>query len=428
MNEIEKRLAEEKERMEKLLAPPELENRLRAAIEQTKRPKQTRRLWMSIAVAAMLFVTIGYNFNAVAYYGKKVFGFDEVLSDTLQELNEGGFGQIIEKTYSLEDGVKFTIDAVINDENRFILFYTISDPNGIKEDPYNNLISAENITGLFTNSYMESGVERFDGESKEYKGTWDFEPVSPFSKKLTLHLTYNTIEGKITQHELNFSYDPNQALQTQLKLPINKTVKVDKGTIKFKSLIATPTETVVSGSMDVDNYDRLHGAIDGIKLVVNGQNVESLGGGSGTTWTGGHYFEINYDALPSAVDSLTLQVEKFVGYKKLKQRIALQTLSDAPINIGGKSLWIEGVTSTDKQTEITIVTASDILLDEVYIENTQGKTPIKTTIGQTEIEKEGKYFNKRTMLFPTGKAPTHLYIGGIHYMKKYNQTIEIPVK
>ena len=428
MNEIEKRLAEEKERIEKLLAPPELENRLRLALEQTKRPKQTSRLWTSIAVAALLFVIIGYNFNAVAYYGKKVFGFDEVMSGTLQQLNENGFGQIIEKTYSLEGGVKFTIDAVINDENRFILFYTISDPNGIKKDPYNNLISAENITGLFTNSYMESGAEHFNEESKEYKGTWDFEPVSPFSKKLTLHFTYNTNEGTMNRHELAFSYNPNQALQTQHKLPINKTVKVDKGTIKFKSIIATPTETVVSGSMNVDNFDRLHGAIDGIKLVVNGQNVEFLGGASGTTLTGGHYFEINYDALPSAVDSLTLQVEKFVGYKKLKQRIDLQTLNDSPINIGGKSLWIEGVTSTGKQTEITIFTASDILLDDVYIENTQGKTQIKTTIGQTEIEKQGKFLKKRTMLFPTGKAPTHLYIGGIHYMKTYNQTIEIPVK
>ncbi|MNL83869.1 hypothetical protein D3C87_2116400 [compost metagenome] len=55
----------------------------------------------------MLLVTVisGQNYNAFAYYGKQLFGFDELLNGTtLQQLNEKGMGQNVNKKTTLVDG------------------------------------------------------------------------------------------------------------------------------------------------------------------------------------------------------------------------------------------------------------------------------------------------------------------------------------
>ena len=67
------------------------------------------------------------------YYGKKIFGFDEVITGTLKELNNEGMGQIIEKQTKLEDGTDFIINGIITDANQLILYYTLTNPNGIDE-------------------------------------------------------------------------------------------------------------------------------------------------------------------------------------------------------------------------------------------------------------------------------------------------------
>lgn len=91
MNEIEKQLAEERSRMEEVKAPDELAGRLRAALDQAP-VRRKRRLPRLAAVAAVLlvFFLAGYQYNALAYYGKKLLGFDDVMTDTLARLNEAG--------------------------------------------------------------------------------------------------------------------------------------------------------------------------------------------------------------------------------------------------------------------------------------------------------------------------------------------------
>lgn len=66
-------------------------------------------------------------------------------------------------------------------------------------------------------------------------------------------------------------------MQTEIKQLINKTVKVDNGTIHFDSIVASPTLTVVKGSMNVADYDRISSALHGIELIANGKSVEIKG-------------------------------------------------------------------------------------------------------------------------------------------------------
>lgn len=427
MSNVEKRLAEEKKRMDSIRAPEELETRLRRVLNRTP-PKKTNRLGLILklaAVALFLVVSVGYHYNAFAFYGKKLLGFDELLSSTLKELNEEGMGQPIEKQTKLEDGTVLTINRIMTDANQLILYYTLNNPNGLDEGTSDHFRPSR-ITGFLTNSRVESGTSLMNEEQTELIGTMFFEPVNPFSKTLTVHFWQN---DQMTEGSISFPYQPNKAMQTQLKKSIKKTLKVDKGTITFNSITATPTMTVVKGTLNVENFHRVHFALGGIELRANGTPVELVGGGSQSLPLRGFKFDIRYDTLPEQLDSLELVLKEFVGYQRLEEKISLASLGKEPIEINGKELWVKAVTTTSQGVEVTIATDEDVTLDGVSIETQSGITPLKTTVNQIYTEQENeREMKERTLLFDTTVNPEYLLIKGMHYMKPYKKVIEIPVK
>ncbi|WP_223701648.1 DUF4179 domain-containing protein [Sutcliffiella deserti] len=428
MNDVEKRLAKEKERMNLTIAPVELEARLRGALDTAvpRKPKHNKAIWKFAAVMLFSLLIVGYHYNGLAYYGKKLLGFDEVMSGTLKNLNEAGMGQLVDEKMRLEGGTELVIDGMMTDDNQLILYYTLNNPDGLG-DLSNSHFSPTKITGFLTNSMVQGGTAIINEEGTEVKGTMHFENVSAFSKKLTVHFTQTQSNGHLKAEELTFPYNPNLALQTQFKQSIKKTVDVDKGSITFDSIKATPTLTVIDGSLKVDNFDRVDFALGGIELVANGSPVELRGGGSGSSFSG-QKFEINFDALPESLTSLELVVKEFVGYQKLNDEISLSSIEETPIELGGKALWIKDVSNTSQGVEITIATEEDVMLDGVYIGDENNKVEILTTQNQThDKQADGREWKVRTIVFDTKIDPDYLLIEGMHFMKKYNKKIEIPV-
>ncbi|GIN22332.1 MAG TPA: DUF4179 domain-containing protein [Bacillus bacterium] len=427
MNDIEKQLNEEKRRLSSITAPEELESRLRSALQTTpkKRPRRTSVFMKLAAVALVLIVAAGYQYNALAYYGKKLLGFDEIINSTLQDLNNKGLGQTIEKKATLIDGTVLTIDGIMTDSNQMIMYYTLSNPKGLDEETIDRFQPLK-ITGFLTRSNFESSIYMSNNENTEIKGTLYFEPVSPFSKKLTFHYWESVESGTMKDESITFSYDPNKAMQTELKQKIYKNVRVDKGTISFKSITASPTLTVIDGKLNVGNFDRVPSALDGIELVANGVPVDTIGSGHRSA-INGMKFDLRFDALPKKLDSLELVVKEFAGYKKLEEKIKLT--SQKNFTVGGKDLIIQNVALTSEGTEITIATDEDIMLDGVSIETKSGEIPLLTTVNQVDSENEdGRTMKERTLLFDTKDKPELLLIEGMHYLKDYNKKIKIPVK
>ncbi|KHF39157.1 DUF4179 domain-containing protein [Halalkalibacter okhensis] len=422
MNKIEKKLKEEKQRIDKLEAPSELEERLRTALTQTKQRRYSPKKWFIAAIAMFLFFTIGYHYHAFAFYGKKIFGFDEVMNGTLQHLNEEGMGQIIDETYQLHNQAELTIEAVMTDANRMIIYYTVTDDEGNVDHVHDQWFRPRKITGLFTNVHYEGGQWLVNEEGTELKGTMEFASPSPFSKTLTLHF-WNQDEQVEKTHA--FSYDPNQAMQTIIKQKINETVQVDKGHITFDSIVATPSSTMIEGSLRVDNFDRVNLGLHGIELVANGHPIDLLGSSSSSSLTG-TTFDIRYDALPEELESLILHVKEFVGYSKLDAVISLENEDSVQTKLDGEEMTIKQVEHTSDTTEVTIVTKESLLLDDVYIGSDQEKIELLTTINQREIPQvNGSFLKERTLVFNTTEKPDQLFIGGIHYVKEYNEVIEV---
>lgn len=425
MNEIEGRLNEEKKRLDAITAPEEFEARLRGALDAkpSRKPKHRSRYLMVAAVGLLCFMFIGYNYNAFAYYGKKLFGFDEVISETLQDLNEKGMGQIVDKKTTLIDGTELTIDGIMTDANQLIMYYTLSNPQGLK-DTFSDIFNPDKVTGFLTNAHGGGGTAIINDSGKEVKGTLYFDPVSPFSRKLTLHFRQgvDNREGSVT-----FPYDPNKAMQTQIHQSIKETIKVDKGTLTFKTIKATPTSTVIEGKMDVVDYDRLHFGLEGVELIANGRSIQKLGYGVKSSFNGSK-FDLRFDGLPAQLDSLELTVKEFIGYKELEEQIPLTSDEEIHFDLEGNDLWIKEVAATEKGIEVTFETDENVLLDGVSIESGSRSTPLKTTIGHNlEKQGDGRIISERTMIFETKTMPDHLLVEGIYYVKQYNEQIEIPV-
>ncbi|MBB4825024.1 hypothetical protein HNO89_002250 [Sporosarcina luteola] len=419
MNEIEKRLMEEKKKMEQITAPDELEGRLWQALDAAPIKKKLKPKW-PLAVAAFLLVClIGYNYNGLAYYGKKIIGFDELMSGTLTELNDKGMGQTVGEKVLLEDGSELTVDGIMTDANQLILYYTLSNVKDMEG------ITFGKITGFLTDSDQGAGTWTFNEKQSEIKGQLFFDPVSPFAKKLTLEATKLAEDGQSITCIMSFPYDPNQAMQTELQQKLMKKVKVDKGTITFKTITATPTVTIIKGTVDVQNLDRVQLPFKQVQLQVNGKPIEQIGSGISTS-IGGTKFELSFEALPQKVDSLELVVKEFVGYTNVDETIPLHPIRDQAFQLEGKDLWVKKVEKTEDGVQITIASDEDVLLDGVTIEGKGGAVPLKTTIRQDYNElDDGRMVKERTLLFSTDVLPDTLSVKGMHHMKRVDEVIEI---
>lgn len=418
MNELEKYLEKESERLKNNKAPEELNERLRVALEQTPQRRKTKApKWIAVAAAIMILSFVSYNYNAFAYYGKKLLGYDELMTETLAQLNEEGSGQSIEKRVILSDGTELYLDGLLTDENQSILYYTVKNPKGVVEESYFDM-----IRGPWTKAFATYGTTSENEDGTEIKGIQAFEAVSPFAKELTLEYRYN--EGT-EQEEITFPYNPKLAMQTELKQSIRKKVHVDQGTIRFDSITATPSRTTIKAKVNVDNFDRVQLGGGGVQLLANGKPIELTGSSSKSAILGSD-IEIYYDQLPTEIDTLEIVVDKFVGYQSLNEAIELSGDDDQSEEIHGKELIIRKIEKTTEGIQVTIATEQDVLLEGVSIQSKGKSTPLLTTLRADLLDgKNGETYNERVLLFNTDELPDTLSIEGMHYAKSYGEHIQL---
>lgn len=87
-----------------------------------------------------------------------------------------------------------TINGLMSDENQFILYYTLSNPNGLRSrDGFDPI----GIRGFQTDSQniLGGATSGPTGGVTETKGYVAFDPVSPLAKKLTLSYWYKLPES-----------------------------------------------------------------------------------------------------------------------------------------------------------------------------------------------------------------------------------------
>ncbi|MEK3903110.1 DUF4179 domain-containing protein [Paenibacillus sp. FSL R7-0179] len=432
MRTIEERLQEHQQTM----TPSELEGRLRKALEQAPVRRKSRagraRTWAATAAAAMLLTVGVYQYPVLAYYGGKLFSQSDLITLNFAEVVKQGYGQTVNQSETLKDGTIFTVKDVIADDNNLLMHYSIQYPPGqvFKETDFSNY-SFSNIKGLFTDSAPTGGSGDFNPDKTGFEGVYKFEPVSPFSRKLTVNLNAKLTTGERIQFPVSFKYDPNLAMKSILVADIHQAVPVDQGTVYYDTITASPTSTIVKGHYKMDNgeHPRFSAAT---KLYVNGIETNFLSMRSGINEkTGVAEFQIEYDALPTdKLQSVELVLDNFSGYQKAGQPIPLASPSDHSVTVGQEKLWIRSVTRTAGGYDIVIAGRQFTSLDKDSLAVQAGGTtvPVSSISDSRPWDlKNGNILRERTYSFQTPERPEFLQMDGFHYIKYYRHTIPVPV-
>ncbi|WP_114384321.1 DUF4179 domain-containing protein [Paenibacillus prosopidis] len=434
MKTIEERLQEYKQNLNIVKAPQDLEDRLRKALEPVpakKRTKNRATTWVAATAAALLLIVGTYQYPAFAYYGGKLFNKIELSSLNFSELAEQGYGQTVNKSKTLDDGTVITINGVIADDNALLMYYTIDRPAGsVFTENSSFLYDVSKMQGFLTDSDPKEGIGNYSKDETQYEGVYKFEPVSPFSRTLTVTFSELQDNGKRASYPISFKFEANKAMNSMLKQDISQSVRVDQGTVHYDSITASPTSTIVKGhyKMEDGEYPRFPGLI---KLYVNGTEVKAWGMQQSSNEDGIPGFELEFDVLPTdKIETVELVLETAAGYQKVEEPISLVSPSDRSIRIGDEKLWIRSVTKTDTGYDVVIARKQFTYLDKEQMSVQAGGNAVPVSSISTSRPwdlKNGNILWEQTYSFNTMEEPEHLLLDGFHYIKTYYKTISIPV-
>ena len=432
MKDIEKILAENKKHFNELEAPEEMEMRLSNALN-TRKAKDPQ--WKKIAMVASLIIVFifTYNYNTFAYYGKKLLGYDTILSQTLQDLNELGKGQEIGKSVTFDNGAKIILDGIMVDDNQLLAFYRIKDPNIIEE--HSNLnISPLSINGFFKEYNPGFAQGEFKKESHEVVMIHSFESPSFYEKKLKLKGSFE-VNGQFEEFSIDFTLDRNKAMGHSIKQNINKSITLDHQEIHFKDIVATQTQTVIKGSlaslldlaMEQVSGQQVRPAID-FNLIANGKTLEPLGSGL-SSGTKGITFDHIFDTLPKDLEELKLQIKHLTIEKKVNKKIAIQKEKTKEIEVEGQRISILEITeSIGDRTEITIESEESVLLPGIQLVIDGQAKNLEEMHSEEYIKTNNQILKRRTLSFKGTGKDLQLKLNKIHYKKEYDEIIDIPIK
>ena len=432
MNKVEEMLMENKQVLDQIEIPLQMEERLRNKLRDLPEGRNKNLYFkMKIAAACILVLLIATQSNTMANYGRRLMGYDHIMSGTLQHLDQLGKGQVINKSFQFKNGVSVTLDAIMLDENQLLAFYTLKG-NGMELDHFHT----DGIEGKFVTYHPQSGTGEINKEETEVKWVESFEPPKFYEKKLSLHFAWLNAEAGNESGEITFTLDRNQAMGHTLKKDLNQSIVIDGHQIRLETILASPTTTVIKGviqypwelAWDQLRGERIRPKEVSMQLLANGEEIAKQGGGMGTD-ANGIRFHHDYDALPANLDKLQIQVTGFLADHDVKEKVNLDKEAlDTQLNILGQEILLNELKESKGDTYLTISTEDSIVLTSVQM-IMDGKTVrLEETLSDTEEKNpDGSIIHSRTLHFKGTGQKLQLYIERMTYEEKCNEIINIPV-
>ncbi|MDF2890616.1 MAG: hypothetical protein K0R80_983 [Clostridia bacterium] len=437
MKLIEEMLNNSKIEIEELQVPDELEARLNSALQNKRMSKKRNNNWsIKVAVLLIAFMLVTYNIDTLAFYGRELLGFDNILNGTLKELNKMGMGQTIEKSHTFSNGIKVTLNGVMLDDNQLLAFYTIQNTEGSAEDVFSSgSFNSMYVQGILGRNYLESGQGQLSEDKSVIRWVEEFEPPHAFEKKLTW--VFNIfIDGKSEEGKISFVLDRDKAMGHTLKSRLNQNIKLEGSDIRFDTITASPTTTVVKGTVqniielasDKISGERIFSPNLDIKLLANDKEIDLQGGGMSTDMKG-MKFEKRYDALPQNLEKLQLHLVSFGAEHEVSELISLdRSLKARTIKVSGQDIIIEKLEERNGETFVTITTEESVLLSKVYLMVDNHRVELTETIDDNyDKKKDGTITKTRTLRFETAAEDLQLEIKRIRYQEAYDEYVNIPI-
>ncbi|ABR50327.1 conserved hypothetical protein [Alkaliphilus metalliredigens QYMF] len=435
MKTIEEKLKEKHEVYEKITAPDELEERLRNALDQKKPNHKKRTPWRRYTLVASLILVIfvGYHFDTFAYYGKRLVGYDTVMSDSLKELNELGRGQEIGKSYEFENGVTLTLDGIMVDDNQMIAFYQLKDPNG-QLDQYH---TQETFKGFFKNYWMGSGQGYSENWEQEMISMGSFDSPRFFERRLTFELVLQG-ENFYEKATIPFTLNRNEAMGHMIKQKIGQEMNIEGTEITLDHITATATQTVIEGKIGslVDLIgERVSGEMTRFPSMVmalkaDHDSVPSQGSGMRTDHRG-TTFEMRFDPLPEEMETLTVEISELMVSRRGIEAIELnQDAMPLVVSIEEQPIIFESLEQKNGEIHLVFNSEETTQLYDVTLMVDGEKAPfLRTEALEYEKTVEGKIQYRRKAIFQGEGNEMVLHIGQLNFSKRVEGAkIDIPLK
>ncbi|MGI6225463.1 MAG: DUF4179 domain-containing protein [Peptococcales bacterium] len=425
---IEEMLLEKGRAFKNCTAPDEMELCLQKALNHVK-PKRKAGLIAVALIFAMLFT---YNYDAIAYYGKKLLGYDELMNGAISDLNELGRGQEINKSYTFPNGVKVTLDGIMFDENRLIAFYSIESP---EKNIDNFSLFPVVMEGKFKTYHSTSGHGIHNEEKTEIKWLHDFKTPAFYERNLTFKFSLSEKGKFIGEGSIAFKLDRGKAMGYTIKQPLNKTISVDESKVLFNSITASPTMTLVEGTLklpaetrkniEISRNHRLNLDYD---LLADGIVIPEMGSGLRSSPLG-LTFEGRFEPLPRDFQDLKIRLNK-LPFSKNTHKLVELNLEGEEINIDveGNEILLKKLYTRDNASYLTIVTDEDVLLEKVYLLVDGKRISLEKTIfGDHQKHSDGTITYERTLQFLGKGQHYQLLLERLSFTKEYDEIIDIPV-
>ncbi|RYD05782.1 hypothetical protein N752_07770 [Desulforamulus aquiferis] len=282
---------------------------------------------------------------------------------------------------------------------------------------------------------MKSGQGELDEETGDMKWMASFEVPQFFEKKL--HLKVGISEGGMTKEgEIVFHLDRDKAMKNTLKKNINQTIKVDGTKIHLESILASPTRTAITGTIQnilelaIDQLrdERIRPKNLSIKLIANGKYVPEQGAGMSTDMKG-ITFEYYFEPLPENIQSVQIEIDSISADYDVKEEVSLKKdMEKLNLEVLDQKIEINKLYQSQESTYVTITTDETTTLTRVYLMIDGKKVELKETITDDYSKLgDGRVLHTRTLNFPATGQDYKLEIERMTFLKSYNKIIDIPV-
>ena len=435
MNNLEKLLHDNMSNYN--IQPPEdFEQRLRKALvhqesgQTKKKNKPSKYFALASCILVIFFIT--YHYNTFAYYGKRLIGYESLMSQDIKNLNKAGKGQRIDRSIELDSGQVITLDAVMIDANQMLAFYRVNSPSKLENYPEVSI----SFKGFFKNYTMNSSAGEYISDN-EAVYIASFDSPSIIEKNLTL-----SVEALSTAFEevksFDFEINRQEAMAPIIKKNISKVIVMDELSIVFDKIVASPTKTVVKGNIDSllkfvsDSLSDSRINITDLNIQLFEDNKELPIQGSGlSTDIFGRKFEASFDSISPNISEIKIIVNSITALDKPMFSIDLSKIN-FPYKIKSENYYIEllGFTFDDDYVYLTIKTDIDVFVLDVNLYSNKKLLPFIETQTINNINSISNNQHTRIVKFQrnTDMKNLNLEIGTVKYkLVPKNNTIKLDV-
>jgi hypothetical protein len=275
--------------------PERIDDVIRDGIKRGKQQRRRRRHyrmagWGAALIAVMLFATLGLSPSISAYVGKlpilqflaQAFHRDAGIETAVENDYMQPIGQSVE-----HDGIRVTLNGLIADEARMIVFYTITDNVGYKQ--------INNVRATWIDA--DTGKEVDGGGSlgwidppwakkgNQLNGNMELllreNAVIPQRLTLNVHMDGQKQDEAVLwplKREWNFTFriDKEKFSARKKVIDIRQTVDLDGQKVTFLQATMLPTATKLEFAIDPNNTKQIF-AIEDLRLVdENGKEWKPL--------------------------------------------------------------------------------------------------------------------------------------------------------